>query len=153
MLETAPPINLVLYLFIIVLKFTKDFIIKVQLTKWLLINIYKFCCHCIFWIFHSYLKKNVKYLKSLILIIFDFKDALKQCLYHRLPQMLKRIRVGIIIIDSIAAVFRGDYNINESIVRAKDLRDIGLQLHKLSSYFGTAILCVNQVILYKLSSK
>ncbi|XP_014272363.1 DNA repair protein XRCC3 [Halyomorpha halys] len=72
-------------------------------------------------------------------------DALKQCLYHRLPQMLKRIRVGIIIIDSIAAVFRGDYNINESIVRAKDLRDIGLQLHKLSRYFGAAILCVNQV--------
>lgn len=72
-------------------------------------------------------------------------DALKQCLYHRLPQMLKRIRVGVIIIDSIAAIFRGDYCINESIVRAKDLRDIGLQLHKLSRYFGTAILCVNQV--------
>lgn len=61
--------------------------------------------------------------------------------------MLEKTHCGLVVIDSIAAVFRGDYTPAQSVTRAKDLREIGLQLHKISRYFGLAILCVNQVVL------
>lgn len=72
-------------------------------------------------------------------------ESLKECLYARLPRMLEKNHIGLLVIDSIAAVFRGEYTTSQSVSRAKDLREIGTQLHKIAKYFGIAVLCVNQV--------
>lgn len=51
--------------------------------------------------------------------------------------------VGLIIIDSIAAVFRMEM---DAIGRANDMRQLVLDLQKLSSAHSCAVVCVNQVI-------
>lgn len=63
-----------------------------------------------------------------------------------LPKVLLHRPIKLIIIDSITAVFRGEYTLSEVPRRSRDLRDIAVFLHKLSVEHGLWIICVNQVI-------
>lgn len=64
------------------------------------------------------------------------------CLLHRIPILMSAKKIGLIIIDSIAAPYRvEDWN-DES--RAKSLRTIGQQLHELCRS-NICVVCINQV--------
>lgn len=69
-------------------------------------------------------------------------------MFERLPNFVSSGNIGLLIIDSIAAIFRSTYTIEEGVQRAKDLRSIGFQLHFLSRKFNLCVLCVNQVFQY-----
>ncbi|XP_046388020.1 DNA repair protein XRCC3 [Ischnura elegans] len=87
--------------------------------------------------------------------------SLKECLQVRIPHLLRTspLSFGLIVLDSIAGVFRGscEYDGNEAkeeqgksihsniLSRAKDLKEIGGELHSLSSSHGLSVICVNQV--------
>lgn len=62
-----------------------------------------------------------------------------------LPKVLRYRPIKLIVIDSITAVFRGEYSLRDAPRRSRDLRDIAFCLHKLSVEHGLWIICVNQV--------
>lgn len=72
-------------------------------------------------------------------------EALKQCISEHLKQLLKRSKIGLIIIDSIAGVFRAEYDHSEALTRARELRSVAMQLHTLANQHNIAVVCVNQV--------
>lgn len=72
-------------------------------------------------------------------------DDLRNIITHRLPVLLKRGIIKLVIIDSIAALFRVEYSFGETSKRAKVLRSFGAQLHKLSHQHEIPVVCVNQV--------
>jgi RecA/RadA recombinase len=74
-----------------------------------------------------------------------FQKNLKQCLSVRLPQLLTQRNIRLVVVDSIAGLFRADYGPSDAINRAKDLQIVGGQLHKLAQQFHLAVICVNQV--------
>ena len=74
--------------------------------------------------------------------ILIFQDNLLNCVAIKLPQLMDQHPVGLIVIDSIAAVFRLEM---DAIGRAYDMRQLVLDLQKLSSAHGCAVVCVNQV--------
>ncbi|KAJ7379791.1 DNA repair protein xrcc3 [Desmophyllum pertusum] len=72
-------------------------------------------------------------------------DDLRNIITHRLPVLLNRGAIKLVIIDSIAALFRVEYSFGEMSKRAKVLRSFGAQLHKLSNLYSIPVVCVNQV--------
>lgn len=64
----------------------------------------------------------------------------------RLPQLLTQRKVKLVVVDSIAGLFRSDYDPGDAVNRAKDLQVVGGQLHKLAEQFHLAVICVNQVL-------
>ena len=67
------------------------------------------------------------------------------CLYTRFPRLLTVKRVGLIIIDSIAGVFRSEnLDVNYSN-RSQDFISTVVQLQKLSEKYNFAVVCSNQV--------
>ncbi|RLW10485.1 hypothetical protein DV515_00001926 [Chloebia gouldiae] len=72
-------------------------------------------------------------------------DTLQQCLTRRLSLLLARGMVRLVVIDSMAALFRGEFGPAESALKARYLQTFGAQLHSLSTRFRTPILCINQV--------
>uniref|UniRef100_A0A023F703 Putative dna repair protein rhp57 n=1 Tax=Triatoma infestans TaxID=30076 RepID=A0A023F703_TRIIF len=74
-------------------------------------------------------------------------EGLHNCLFKRLPALIANsdTRIGLVVIDSIAAIFRSEYTLNELINRANDMRTIGMQLHTLADKYNMAVVCVNQV--------
>lgn len=64
---------------------------------------------------------------------------------HRLPLLLNRGAIKLVIIDSITALFRVEYSLGETSKRAKVLRSFGAQLQKLSHLHSIPVVCVNQV--------
>ncbi|XP_029343324.1 DNA repair protein XRCC3 isoform X2 [Acyrthosiphon pisum] len=72
-------------------------------------------------------------------------EDLKKCIHEMLPRVLLHRPIKLIVIDSITAVFRGEYTPSEVPRRSRDLRDIAVFLHKLSVEHGLWIICVNQV--------
>eukprot|EP00794_Sanderia_malayensis_P020350 gene20350-22354_t len=71
----------------------------------------------------------------------DLMSLIKQ----RVPCLLMNSKVKFIVIDSVAALFRVEYSINEAIERSKVLSEFGQQLHRISHKFRVAILCINQI--------
>ncbi|KAL9952245.1 hypothetical protein ACROYT_G039468 [Oculina patagonica] len=72
-------------------------------------------------------------------------DDLRNIITHRLPVLMNRGAIKLVIIDSIAALFRVEFSFGETSKRAKVLRSFGAQLHKLSNLYSTPVVCVNQV--------
>lgn len=70
---------------------------------------------------------------------------MRQCILGRLPKLLSKQKVGLIVIDSVAGIFRSSYENNEIRNRAEDMRVVGGHLHKIASQFGVCVICVNQV--------
>lgn len=58
---------------------------------------------------------------------------------------MQQQRIGLLIVDSIAAPYRDEYNENELKQRAKSLRKIGKQLYSIASEYNIPVVCINQV--------
>ncbi|CAK9802514.1 DNA repair protein XRCC3 [Anthophora quadrimaculata] len=71
-------------------------------------------------------------------------EELETCLLHRIPLLMTVQKIGLIVVDSIAAPYRVEDWKDESSNRAKSLRTVGQQLHKLCAN-DICILCINQV--------
>ncbi|XP_026525878.1 DNA repair protein XRCC3 isoform X1 [Notechis scutatus] len=72
-------------------------------------------------------------------------DTFHECITKRLSLLLSRGMVRLIIIDSIAALFRCEFSATDSLSKAKYLQRFGAKLHRLSCRFQTPIICINQV--------
>lgn len=74
--------------------------------------------------------------------MFSLKEQLLKCVSERLPPLMTSTRIGLIIIDSVAALFRTYTNYIE---RAKDMRKLANSLLHLADKYNCAVICVNQV--------
>ncbi|XP_066468392.1 DNA repair protein XRCC3 [Tiliqua scincoides] len=72
-------------------------------------------------------------------------DTFQDCVTKRIHVLLARGMVRLVIVDSIAALFRCEFGAKDSVLRAKYLQAFGAKLHSLSSKFRTPIICINQV--------
>ncbi|PIO37088.1 hypothetical protein AB205_0144530, partial [Aquarana catesbeiana] len=72
------------------------------------------------------------------------RDMLTECITKKLPILLLRGQVRLIIIDSIAALFRCEFAAKDAVVKAKHIQTIGAKLHQLSRDFTTPVFCINQ---------
>ncbi|NXX67377.1 XRCC3 protein, partial [Spizella passerina] len=71
-------------------------------------------------------------------------DTFQQCL-TRLSLLLARGMARLVLIDSMAALFRAEFGPADSALKARYLQAFGAQLHSLSTRFRTPIVCINQV--------
>ena len=76
---------------------------------------------------------------------FSYQDDLWFSVKRKIPVLLSQGRVRLIIIDSIAALFRCEFSVKETVQRAKQLSSFAAHLKQLSNQYRTAIVCVNQV--------
>ncbi|XP_078714143.1 DNA repair protein XRCC3 [Lampetra fluviatilis] len=74
--------------------------------------------------------------------------SLYTCITRRLPVLLSRGVVRLIIVDSIAALFRSEFSVHEAVARAQQLRKFGAQLHELSNTYSAPVICVNQICVF-----
>ncbi|XP_021511646.1 DNA repair protein XRCC3 isoform X2 [Meriones unguiculatus] len=72
-------------------------------------------------------------------------DTLLECVSKRVPILLSRGMARLVVVDSIAAPFRCEFDSQASAVRAKHLQSLGATLRRLSSTFRSPVLCINQV--------
>eukprot|EP01119_Soliformovum_irregulare_P014634 TRINITY_DN4010_c0_g1_i4.p1 TRINITY_DN4010_c0_g1~~TRINITY_DN4010_c0_g1_i4.p1 ORF type:complete len:326 (-),score=55.44 TRINITY_DN4010_c0_g1_i4:1208-2185(-) len=72
-------------------------------------------------------------------------DLLYHLLENRLPEFLRKEHIRVVIIDSIAALFRHEYTHSESAQRAKVLWKHSNQLKLLSDGLGITVVVINQV--------
>lgn len=85
----------------------------------------------------------VEMLEIEIIIGFGlFQEKLLNCILKRLPPLMNQQSIGVIIIDSIAGVFRLETN---AITRASDMRMLVHKLQLLSDEHECAVVCINQV--------
>lgn len=73
------------------------------------------------------------------------QDALLECVRKRVPVLLSRGMVRLVVVDSVAAPFRCEYDVQALATRAKHLQSLGATLRGLSSTFRSPVLCINQV--------
>ncbi|XP_055572454.1 DNA repair protein XRCC3 isoform X5 [Falco cherrug] len=71
-------------------------------------------------------------------------DTFHNCITKRISLLLTRGMVRLVIIDSLAALFRCEFGASDSVTKARYLQTFGAQLHSLSTRFRTPILCINQ---------
>ncbi|XP_036323789.1 DNA repair protein XRCC3 homolog [Rhagoletis pomonella] len=69
-------------------------------------------------------------------------DDLLQCVGARLANLMESVSIGLIIIDSVAAIFR---TYNNYIKRARDMRNLANHLLHYADKYNCAVVCVNQV--------
>ncbi|XP_042331838.1 DNA repair protein XRCC3 isoform X2 [Sceloporus undulatus] len=72
-------------------------------------------------------------------------DAFLNCITKRICILLSRGMVRLVIVDSIAALFRCEFGAKDSVLKAKYLQMFGAKLHQLSSKFQIPVVCINQV--------
>ena len=75
----------------------------------------------------------------------SLQSSLSIQLQYKLPSLLTQQRVKLVVVDSMAALFRVEFSGAQASQRAQLLRSFGAQLRKLSDSFSTAVVCVNQV--------
>ena len=51
----------------------------------------------------------------------------------------------LVVVDSIAALFRAEFGPHQLTHRSELLRAFGAQLHRLSDRYSAAVVCINQV--------
>ncbi|KFQ98966.1 DNA repair protein XRCC3 [Nipponia nippon] len=74
-------------------------------------------------------------------------DTFHNCITKRISLLLTRGMVRLVVIDSIAALFRCEFGVSDSVMKARYLQTFGAQLHSLSTRFRTPIMCINQKLL------
>ncbi|XP_062266748.1 DNA repair protein XRCC3 [Platichthys flesus] len=72
-------------------------------------------------------------------------DSLQVCLSRRVPLLLARGLVRLVVVDSVAALFRSEFQADDWLERNKRLLTFSSILHHLSQEFTTPVLCINQV--------
>ncbi|KAF1377096.1 hypothetical protein PFLUV_G00218380 [Perca fluviatilis] len=73
------------------------------------------------------------------------QDVLSVCLSRRVPLLLARQHVRLVVVDSVAALFRSEFQASDWLERSKQLISFSHTLHTLSLEFNTPVLCINQV--------
>ncbi|XP_023808640.1 DNA repair protein XRCC3 isoform X3 [Oryzias latipes] len=73
------------------------------------------------------------------------QDSLQVCLSRRAPVLLAAGLVRLIVVDSVAALFRSEFQAEDWMERNKQLLTFSSMLHQLSQEFTTPVLCINQV--------
>ena len=74
------------------------------------------------------------------------QSSLTAQLEYKLPALLATGRVGVVIVDSIAALFRAEFGAGQVAQRARVLQTCGARLHRLCTSHGLAVVCINQVL-------
>ncbi|XP_019965786.2 DNA repair protein XRCC3 [Paralichthys olivaceus] len=72
-------------------------------------------------------------------------DSLQVCLSRRVPLLLARGLVRLVVVDSVAALFRSEFQADDWLERNKRLLTFSSILHHLTQEFTTPVLCINQV--------
>ncbi|XP_036699905.1 DNA repair protein XRCC3 isoform X3 [Balaenoptera musculus] len=72
-------------------------------------------------------------------------DTLLECVREKVPVLLSRGMARLVVIDSVAAPFRCEFDQAASALRARRLQALGAELRRLSCTFRSPVLCVNQV--------
>ncbi|OZJ05373.1 hypothetical protein BZG36_01991 [Bifiguratus adelaidae] len=75
-------------------------------------------------------------------------ETLYHIVFYQLPIIIERQQIKLVIIDSIAALYRGehfDQDTKGRLSQRKELCDISVQLRTLSEQYGIPIVCSNQV--------
>ncbi|KAM9202311.1 DNA repair protein XRCC3 [Dugong dugon] len=72
-------------------------------------------------------------------------DTLLECVGRRMPVLLARGMARLVVLDSVAAPFRCEFDSQASATRARHLQTLGATLRRLSCTFQTPVLCINQV--------
>jgi len=66
-----------------------------------------------------------------------------KCVTKRLPILCRRVNAGVIVLDSVAAIYRSDYtNIKD---RAEELRTLAKKLHQIARENKLLVVVINQV--------
>lgn len=73
------------------------------------------------------------------------QDALLECVRKKVPVLLSRGMARLVVIDSVAAPFRCEFDSAASVPRARRLQALGGALRWLSCTFRSPVLCINQV--------
>ncbi|CAI9730113.1 repair XRCC3-like isoform X1 [Octopus vulgaris] len=72
-------------------------------------------------------------------------ESLIVCLERKLPVLIKRRKIKLIVLDSVAALFRSEYAIEDTLLRSKHLSSIAKELHHVNMHYNIPVMCVNQV--------
>lgn len=64
---------------------------------------------------------------------------------EKVPVLLARGMARLVVIDSVAAPFRSEFDRAALALRAQRLLALGAELRRLSCTFRSPVLCVNQV--------
>uniref|UniRef100_A0A3B1JAW9 DNA repair protein n=1 Tax=Astyanax mexicanus TaxID=7994 RepID=A0A3B1JAW9_ASTMX len=72
-------------------------------------------------------------------------EALQACVSQRVPMLLERGLVRLVVVDSVAALFRTEFQADEAIERARHLLAFSSTLHRLSHTHAAPVFCINQV--------
>ncbi|CAL8315213.1 unnamed protein product [Lota lota] len=72
-------------------------------------------------------------------------EALMECVSQRVPVLLAQGLIRLLVVDSVAALFRSEFQADQGLERSRHLMAFASALHKLSSAYQLPILCVNQV--------
>ncbi|KAM7396065.1 hypothetical protein PAMA_007371 [Pampus argenteus] len=78
--------------------------------------------------------------------------SLHTCLSRRVPLLLARGLVRLVVVDSVASLFRSEFQAADWLERTRQLLTFSSCLHHLSHEFNTPVLCINQVTHTHLSS-
>ena len=83
--------------------------------------------------------------ECIIEMFLHFQSSLSVQLQYKLPSLLSQQAVKLIVVDSMAALFRVEFTASQTAQRAHLLRAFGAQLRRLSNEYNAAVVCVNQV--------
>ncbi|XP_075872628.1 DNA repair protein XRCC3 [Nelusetta ayraudi] len=72
-------------------------------------------------------------------------DSLQVCLSRRVPLLLARGAVRLLVVDSLAALLRCEFQASDWMEKTKQMLTVASALHRLSQEFSTPVLCINQV--------
>ncbi|XP_007578498.1 DNA repair protein XRCC3 [Poecilia formosa] len=72
-------------------------------------------------------------------------DSLQVCLSRRAALLLAQGRVRLVVVDSVAALFRCEFQPGDWLERNKQLLTVSSMVHHLSHEFTTPVVCINQV--------
>uniref|UniRef100_A0A3P8V1Q2 DNA repair protein n=1 Tax=Cynoglossus semilaevis TaxID=244447 RepID=A0A3P8V1Q2_CYNSE len=72
-------------------------------------------------------------------------DSLQACLSRRVPLLLARGLVRLVVLDSVAALFRSQFQADDWLERNRQILRLGAKLQQLTSDFNSVVLVINQV--------
>lgn len=78
-------------------------------------------------------------------VILCTQVSLQICLSHRVPLLLARGLVRLLVVDSVASLFRSEFGADDWLERTRQMLIVSSSLHQLSQEFNTPVLCINQV--------
>ncbi|CAG2235633.1 XRCC3 [Mytilus edulis] len=91
------------------------------------------------------LSNKIQYGDNIFIEHISDISGLKYCIQKRLPILLSKGDIKLVVVDSVASLFRCEYDQKDMVQRSKDLASMGACLHQLSNQYNIPVVCVNQV--------